>query len=104
MRHGTAASQAGLLAKITRLGTNLLTVTDGQTLAGQTAELPDAARAMIRRPPRVTSVQDAAGPGVRAAAGPSVARRNWLAVPTACQPVAVLGAAAAQRLRIDRIW
>ena len=130
MRHGTAASQAGLLAKITRLGTNLLTVTDGQTLTGQTAKLPDAAPAMISRLPGVTSVQDtgtvssadayrsplippvdpgaltedAARLGLRAAAGTSVARGNWLDVATACQPVAVLGATAAQRLGIDRIW
>ena len=36
----SASSQAGLLAEIARLGTNLLTVTNGQTLTGQTAELP----------------------------------------------------------------
>ena len=34
------SSQAGLLAEISRLGTNLLTVTNGQDLTGQTAELP----------------------------------------------------------------
>ena len=38
----SASSQAGLLAEIDQLGTNLLTVSNGQTLFGQTAELPDA--------------------------------------------------------------
>ncbi|HTR33987.1 MAG TPA: ABC transporter permease, partial [Gaiellaceae bacterium] len=36
----SASSRAGLLAEIDRLGTNLLTVSNGQTLFGQTAELP----------------------------------------------------------------
>ena len=36
----SASSQAGLLGEIDRLGTNLLTVTTGQTLFGETAELP----------------------------------------------------------------
>jgi putative ABC transport system permease protein len=36
----SASSRAGLLAEIDRLGTNLLTVTAGQTLFGATAELP----------------------------------------------------------------
>jgi putative ABC transport system permease protein len=39
----SASSEAGLLAEINKLGTNLLTVTDGQTLFGQTTELPKAA-------------------------------------------------------------
>jgi len=36
----SASSQAGLLAEIDRLGTNLLTVTNGQSFFGETAELP----------------------------------------------------------------
>src|SRR5207302_8969020 len=39
----SASSQAGLLAEIDRLGTNLLTVSSGQTVFGRTAELPVAA-------------------------------------------------------------
>jgi len=39
-----SSSQAGLLAEIGRLGTNLLTVTNGQNFSGQAAELPAAAR------------------------------------------------------------
>ncbi len=37
------SSQAGLLAEISKLGTNLLTVTNGQDFTGNTAELPVAA-------------------------------------------------------------
>src|SRR5271170_5146957 len=54
----SASSQAGLLAEISRLGTNLLTVTNGQNLTGGTAELPKAAPAMIGQLNGVTSVQD----------------------------------------------
>src|SRR5258707_13433742 len=42
-----SSSSAALLAKIQALGTNLLTVTNGQTLTGATAELPDTAPGMI---------------------------------------------------------
>ena len=35
----SSSSQAGLLAEIDKLGTNLLVVTNGQTFFGQTAEL-----------------------------------------------------------------
>ena len=53
-----SSSQAALLAEIARLGTNLLTVTNGQTFSGGTAELPVAAPGMIGRLPGVLSVQD----------------------------------------------
>ena len=53
----TRSSQSALLAEIDSLGTNLLTVTNGQTISGQEAELPAAATAMIRR---VAGVQQAA--------------------------------------------
>jgi predicted ABC-type transport system involved in lysophospholipase L1 biosynthesis ATPase subunit len=53
----SASSQAGLLAEIDRLGTNLLTVTNGQTLSGETAELPTTAPGMISRIGPVTAVQ-----------------------------------------------
>src|SRR5467141_254960 len=45
----SASSQAGLLSEIDRLGTNLLTVTNGQTLFGDSAELPESAPTMITR-------------------------------------------------------
>jgi len=53
----SASSQAGLLAEISKLGTNLLTVTNGQTVFGQTAQLPKAAPGMIGRIEPVTQVQ-----------------------------------------------
>jgi putative ABC transport system permease protein len=124
-----ASSKAALLAEIARLGTNLLTVTNGQTLAGGVAELPETAPGMIARLPGVTAVQatgtvngvsayksplipaietsaisvDAATLGLPAVAGTSLAQGRFLDAATAREPVAVLGAAAAQRLGIDRI-
>jgi putative ABC transport system permease protein len=124
-----ASSEAALLAQIQALGTNLLTVSNGQTLAGTTAELPDAAPGMIARLPGVTAVQDtgtvsgasvyksplvplietnalsvdAATLGLPAVAGTSLAQGQFLNAATAREPVAVLGATAAQLLGIDRI-
>ena len=126
----SASSSAGLLAEISRLGTNLLTVTNGQNFTGGTAELPTAAPAMISRLPGVTAVQDtgtvanasayrsplippadtnalsvdASSLNLPAAVGTSLARGAYLNAATAAEPVAVLGAAAAQYLGIDRIW
>lgn len=56
----SASSQAGLIAEINQLGTNMLTVENGQTIFGQSAELPSAAPAMIGRIAGVTSVDDTA--------------------------------------------
>jgi putative ABC transport system permease protein len=125
----SSSSQAGLLAEIDRLGTNLLTVTNGQTLLGETAELPLAAPGMIARIGPVTQVEEtgsveanvyrsrlipsintgalsvvAASLGLPATVGTTVARGRYLNAATARLPVAVLGAAAAQRLGIDRIY
>ena len=125
-----SSSQAGLLAEISKLGTNLLTVTNGQNLTGGIAELPTAAPGMIAQLPGVTGVQDtgtvsgatayrtpyipaietnaltvtAATLGLPRLAGTSVAQGSYLNAATAREPVAVLGAAAAQRLGIDRVW
>ena len=54
----SASSQAGLLAEIAQLGTNLLTVQNGQTFTGGTATLPTAAPGMISRLPGITTVQE----------------------------------------------
>jgi putative ABC transport system permease protein len=124
-----SSSQAGLLAEIRQLGTNLLTVTDGQSLTGQPAELPDAAPGMVGQLPGVIGVQstgtvsvdayrsplvppidtdglsvDAASLGLPAVAGTSVAQGSYLNAATAKEPVAVLGAETAQLMGIDRIW
>jgi putative ABC transport system permease protein len=124
------SSQARLLAEISALGTNLLTVTNGQTLTGATAELSTGAPGMIARLPGVTAVQDtgtvsgvnayrspfippintnalsvdAATLGLPGVLDTSLARGRYLSSATAGGPTAVLGAAAAQRLGIDRIW
>jgi putative ABC transport system permease protein len=45
----TRSSQADLLAQIDRLGTNLLTVTNGRSIQGQEAELPIQASGMLGR-------------------------------------------------------
>jgi putative ABC transport system permease protein len=125
----SASSQAGLLSEIDRLGTNLLDATNGQTMFGQTAELPDAAPAMLRRIGPVTQVQytgsvngnvfrsplipaidtnaisiTAASLGLPRAVGTSIAQGRFLNAATAREPVAVLGAATAQRLGIDRVF
>src|SRR6185312_655078 len=48
----SSSSQAGLLAEIDRLGTNLLTVEAGQSLTGQDATLP------LEAPGRITLLPD----------------------------------------------
>ena len=126
----SASSQAGLLAEIAQLGTNLLTVQNGQGFNGDITELPLAAPGMIARLPGVQQVQStgqvanvsvfrsplipaietnalqvqAASLGLPGAVGTSLARGRFLNPATAQQPVAVLGAAAAQRLGIDRLF
>jgi putative ABC transport system permease protein len=125
-----SSSQAGLLAEISRLGTNLLTVTNGQNFTGGTAELPITAPGMISRLPGVTNVQDTGAlsnvnayrtpyiPAINtnaltvaastlnlpSAVGTTVAQGSYLNAATAHEPVVVLGAAAARRLGIDRVW
>src|SRR6266568_4398889 len=59
----SSSSSAGLLAEISKLGTNLLTVTPGQGFSGGTAELPYAAPGMIGRMAGVTNVQDTGAVG-----------------------------------------
>jgi putative ABC transport system permease protein len=126
----SSSSQAGLLAEIDRLGTNMLTVEAGQSFTGGDAKLPRDAPARITHIDNVQQVTDAAllkdvkvyrnsvipvansgGLEVRAASlnllsvlGTAVARGTWLNEGTAREPVAVLGSVAAERLGIDRIY
>jgi putative ABC transport system permease protein len=126
----SSSSQAGLLAEIDRLGTNLLVVTNGQTVSGQAAALPLTAPAMIGRinpvtevahtgeistanvfrspliPPIETNVLtiDAASLNLLPAVGTGVGQGSYLNAATATEPAVVLGAAAAQRLGIDRVY
>jgi putative ABC transport system permease protein len=125
----SSSSQAGLLSQIDRLGTNLLTVSNGQGLTGKPAQLPLAAPAMIARIYPVTSVAEtakvtaavyrtplippletnalsvqAASLSLPASLGVTVAQGSYLNAATAREPVAVLGSAAAERLGIDRVY
>ena len=125
----SSSSQAGLLSEIDKLGTNLLTVTTGQTLFGDTAELPLASPGMIARVGPVTQVADTGSTsanvyrspfipsvntnGLTAQAatldllpvvGAEVAHGRFLNAGTAREPVCVLGAQAAQLLGMDRVY
>ncbi len=125
----SASSEAGLLNEISQLGTNLLTVTNGQTLFGQTAELPTASPGMISRIGPVIQVQYtgsvtanvyktqyipsantnalgviASSLGILNSIGAHVIKGQFLNRATATEPVAVLGSQAATRLGIDRIF
>jgi putative ABC transport system permease protein len=125
----SASSQAGLLAEIDRLGTNLLTVRNGETLFGQTAELPLRSPAMIARIGPVEQVQEtgstqanvyknplvppvdtnalsvqAASLDLPRAIGTTLAAGSYLNAATAEQPIAVLGAQSASLLGVDRIY
>lgn len=124
----SASSQAGLLAEIDRLGTNLLTVANGQDLFGHNAELSPSAPAMIARIGPVTQVAETGSIGgtvyrnplvpavqsggitVQAASldllpavGTSVVHGRYLNAATATEPVVVLGSSAARQLGIDRV-
>ena len=126
----SSSSQAGLLAEIDRLGTNLLTVEAGQSLTGGRRSC------RVEAPARITHLDDVqlvahtalmkdekvyrnsmipvgntGGLQVRATSlnllsvlGTGVARGDWLNAGTAREPVAVLGSVAAQRLGIDRVY
>jgi putative ABC transport system permease protein len=125
----SSSSQAGLLSEIERLGTNLLTVSNGQSFAGKTAELPLLAPAMIARVGPVENVAETGNvkgnvyrspliPAVETNAlsvqaaslsllhtlGVDVVQGRYLNAATAREPAAVLGSAAAQRLGIDHIY
>ena len=126
----SSSSRAGLLAEIDSLGTNLLTATNGQTFSGETARLPRAAPSMISRIDAVEQVADtgavedatvyrsplipsidtnaldvqAASLNLLPVIATSVAQGRWLNAATATQPVAVLGAVAARRLGIERLY
>jgi putative ABC transport system permease protein len=126
----SSSSQAGLLAEIDRLGTNMLTVESGQSLTGESVNLPLEAPGRISLLDNVQLVAhtglmkdakvyrgslipatNSGGLEVRATSlnllsvlGTGVARGSWLNAGTAREPVAVLGSVAAKRLGIDRVF
>ncbi len=123
----SASSKEKLLREIDKLGTNLLTVSPGQTMFGDNAELPEQAPAMVRRigpvrqvgstgnlssvtvrrnrfiDPLVTGgIQvQAADLGLTATVGASVRTGTWLNAATSRYPGVVLGSVAATRLGIN---
>jgi putative ABC transport system permease protein len=125
----SSSSKADLLAQLDRLGTNLLTVSPGQTFGGDTATLPLQATGMIRRirpvqqaaavatvsntaiyrsdriPPEETGGLSVAAADLKLpqAVGATLAKGRWLNPATARYPAVVLGASAARQLGIDRI-
>ena len=124
----SSSAQANLLAEIDALGTNLLTVTPGQTFVGNTEVLPATSLAMIDhmqhvddgaavyqvsnanvyRTPLVPATQtggigvDAAGDNLHVL-GIGLASGRFLGAIADRYPEAVLGAQAAQVLQISRV-
>ncbi|MEU2668791.1 ABC transporter permease [Streptomyces sp. NPDC007164] len=121
------SSRADLMARLDRLGTNLLTAEAGQDAAGQRIRLPENAVAMVERigPVRhatatadidarirrsdVVPEERTAGVTAQAARidllptlGGRVARGSWLTPAGERLPTTVLGAVAAKRLGITR--
>lgn len=125
----TSSSQSALLAQIDRLGTNLLTVSNGQSLQGGEAELPAYATAMVRRVQGVERVAPtallgsarvyrtgeisayatgglaarAAGPALLAVLHATLRQGTFLNAATGRYPVTVLGYQAARSLGIASI-
>ncbi|MBN8867764.1 MAG: ABC transporter permease [Solirubrobacterales bacterium] len=126
----SSSSQAGLLAEIDRLGTNLLTVEAGKSLTGEDANLPVDAPARISHISQVEQlaytgqvkdedvyrsplipVENTGGLQVRATSlnlpavlNTGIARGTWLNTATATVPVTMLGSTAARQLGIDRVF
>jgi putative ABC transport system permease protein len=123
----SASSRADLNAQLDRLGTNLLTVTPGQTLFGKDAKLPKESVGMVGRIGPILSVSatgnlsatvrrtdripsgETGGIAVLAGrtdllgtVGGRVRSGAWLNAGTARYPTVVLGSKAATRLGIDK--
>jgi putative ABC transport system permease protein len=125
----SASSQANLLAEIDSLGTNLLTVTPGQTFLGANEMLPSTSVAQIDhmaavqdsaavyqvsgatvlRTPYVPSEQtggigvDAADPGLLKGVGGQLASGQFLSPSNNNFPTVVLGAQAANTLQLKNV-
>lgn len=120
------SSKAGLIAELDRLGTNLLTVTPGQTFFGEAAELPAAAdravrnlaavedaaavttvEATVRRSPYIEAAEtsgiavDATDRSLLSTLGGAVAEGRPLDAAGERYPLVVLGAVAARRLGVE---
>jgi putative ABC transport system permease protein len=124
----SSSSQGELNRELASLGTNLLTVGPGNTLAGATAALPTESVAMISRIGPVTTVAatgsltasvyrndripseqsgalsvQAAYRGLPATVGATMADGVWLNAATARYPTVVLGSTAARQLGLGSV-
>jgi putative ABC transport system permease protein len=123
------SSKAGLVAELSELGTNLLTVAPGQTFTGANASLPEAAdrsvrnlasvqsaaavttvsSATVRRTQYIEAAEtsgitvDAADLGLLATLEGKVVRGRFLDGASERYPIVVLGAVAAQRLGVSSL-
>jgi putative ABC transport system permease protein len=123
------SSRAGLLAEIDRLGTNLLTVTAGQTLGGSDSQLPEEAApavghlndverasgvttvsgATVRRSPYIAEEEtggiavEAADVSLLSTLDGKMARGRFLDPATERFPAVVLGSVAAERLGLSEV-
>lgn len=124
----SSSSQAELDRQLDALGTNLLTVTPGQTFGGDDATLPDEAESMVARIGPIESVSAvgevtganvyrtdkipeaetsgitvfAARTSLKSAIGVGLRSGTWLNAATSRYPATVLGAKTADRLGIGR--
>jgi putative ABC transport system permease protein len=124
----SSSSRADVLAELDRLGTNLLQVAPGQTVFGQSTQLPVGAQAMIRRVAPVQSaaatrtvattvrrndkvdIQETGGiavvatePQLLATVGGRLRVGRFLNAASEHYPAVVLGATSAQRLGIHSL-
>jgi putative ABC transport system permease protein len=123
------SSKAGLVAELNELGTNLLTVTPGETFSGEAAMLPEAAVRDVRNLGSVRSaaaVTSVSGATARRSAFIEAAETNGISVQAADPqllatlggkivlgrnldagdedyPLVVLGLVAAERLGVERL-
>ena len=124
----SSSSQAELDRLLSKLGTNLLTATPGQSLTGEASQLPQASVDMVRR---IGPVRDASGTGqvpdthvyrndhvpeeqtnsigvlatrlnLLDTVGAAIASGDWLNQATSEYPAVVLGSSAAERLGIHQ--
>ncbi|TYB57216.1 ABC transporter permease [Nonomuraea sp. PA05] len=129
----SASSQEKLLRQLDELGTNLLRVSPGDSLFGDSVKLPENAAAMVKRLDGVTNAGQTADTGTTvrrndlipdgislgitvqaadldllATLDGRVRHGTWLNAATERQPVVVLGAVAAERLGLviprGQVW
>ncbi|MEV2272023.1 ABC transporter permease [Nonomuraea africana] len=123
----SSSSREQLLRQLDRLGTNLLTVSPGQTVFGKEAKLPTTALGMVKRigavrtasatgavdttVRRTDHIPEAVTGGIAVRATTTellttleggVSQGTWLNAATERQPAVVLGSVAAERLGVTR--